>query len=92
MNLKISGVVNDSIVDGAGFRLTVFTQGVPMPVRDATTPRPTTLPADIGQLLQTSVTLRQKILCWMALLCLAANHFYSLPPVANWQKRLTALA
>ena len=29
MNLKISGVVNDSIVDGAGFRLTVFTQGCP---------------------------------------------------------------
>lgn len=27
MKIKISGVVNDSIVDGAGFRLTVFTQG-----------------------------------------------------------------
>ncbi len=27
MNIKISGVVNDSIVDGAGLRLTVFTQG-----------------------------------------------------------------
>ena len=27
MRIKISGVVNDSIVDGAGFRLTVFTQG-----------------------------------------------------------------
>lgn len=29
MRIKISGVVNDSIVDGAGFRLTVFTQGCP---------------------------------------------------------------
>ena len=27
MRIKISGVANDSIVDGAGFRLTVFTQG-----------------------------------------------------------------
>lgn len=27
MRIKISGVVNDSIVDGASFRLTVFTQG-----------------------------------------------------------------
>ena len=29
MRIKISGVVNDSIVDGNGFRLTVFTQGCP---------------------------------------------------------------
>ncbi|MBM6828982.1 anaerobic ribonucleoside-triphosphate reductase activating protein [Anaerotignum lactatifermentans] len=29
MRIKISGVVNDSIVDGSGFRLTVFTQGCP---------------------------------------------------------------
>ncbi len=27
MKIKISGVVNDSIVDGAGFRMTIFTQG-----------------------------------------------------------------
>ena len=27
--LRIAGVVNDSIVDGPGFRLTVFTQGCP---------------------------------------------------------------
>lgn len=29
MNLRIAGIVNDSIVDGPGFRLTVFTQGCP---------------------------------------------------------------
>lgn len=29
MKIKISGVVNDSIVDGTGFRLTIFTQGCP---------------------------------------------------------------
>lgn len=29
MRIKISGVVNDSIVDGSGFRFTVFTQGCP---------------------------------------------------------------
>ncbi len=29
MRIKISGVVNDSIVDGNGFRFTVFTQGCP---------------------------------------------------------------
>lgn len=27
MKIKISGIVNDSIVDGAGLRLTIFTQG-----------------------------------------------------------------
>ena len=27
MNIRIAGIVNDSIVDGPGFRLTVFTQG-----------------------------------------------------------------
>ena len=29
MNIRIAGVVNDSIVDGPGFRLAVFTQGCP---------------------------------------------------------------
>ena len=29
MNLKIAGIVNDSIVDGEGIRLTIFTQGCP---------------------------------------------------------------
>ena len=29
MELRLSGVVNDSIVDGPGLRLTVFTQGCP---------------------------------------------------------------
>lgn len=29
MNIRIAGIVNDSIVDGAGIRLTVFTQGCP---------------------------------------------------------------
>lgn len=29
MEIRLSGVVNDSIVDGAGIRLTVFTQGCP---------------------------------------------------------------
>lgn len=29
MKIRIAGVVNDSIVDGPGFRLTVFTQGCP---------------------------------------------------------------
>lgn len=29
MKLKIAGIVNDSIVDGEGVRLTVFTQGCP---------------------------------------------------------------
>ncbi|NCC15176.1 MAG: anaerobic ribonucleoside-triphosphate reductase activating protein [Clostridia bacterium] len=29
MEIRLSGVVNDSIVDGAGMRLTVFTQGCP---------------------------------------------------------------
>lgn len=27
MNIRIAGIVNDSIVDGPGFRLSVFTQG-----------------------------------------------------------------
>ncbi len=29
MELRIAGVVNDSIVDGPGFRMTIFTQGCP---------------------------------------------------------------
>ena len=29
MNMRIAGTVNDSIVDGAGLRFTVFTQGCP---------------------------------------------------------------
>ncbi|MDY2600856.1 MAG: 4Fe-4S cluster-binding domain-containing protein, partial [Eubacteriales bacterium] len=29
MKLRIAGLVNDSIVDGPGFRLAVFTQGCP---------------------------------------------------------------
>lgn len=29
MEIRISGIVNDSIVDGRGIRLTVFTQGCP---------------------------------------------------------------
>ncbi len=29
MNIRIAGTVNDSIVDGPGFRYTVFTQGCP---------------------------------------------------------------
>ena len=29
MKLRIAGIVNDSIVDGPGFRLSVFTQGCP---------------------------------------------------------------
>jgi len=29
MNIRISGIVNDSVVDGHGLRLTVFTQGCP---------------------------------------------------------------
>lgn len=29
MNIRICGLVNDSIVDGSGLRLTVFTQGCP---------------------------------------------------------------
>lgn len=29
MKLRIAGIVNDSIVDGPGFRLSIFTQGCP---------------------------------------------------------------
>ncbi|MBQ8506009.1 MAG: anaerobic ribonucleoside-triphosphate reductase activating protein [Clostridia bacterium] len=29
MKIRIAGIVNDSIVDGPGFRLTIFTQGCP---------------------------------------------------------------
>ena len=29
MKIRISGIVNDSVVDGPGFRLAVFTQGCP---------------------------------------------------------------
>lgn len=29
MNIRIAGTVNDSIVDGAGYRFTIFTQGCP---------------------------------------------------------------
>ena len=29
MKLRIAGTVNDSIVDGPGFRFTIFTQGCP---------------------------------------------------------------
>lgn len=29
MKIRLSGVVNDSIVDGPGFRLSIFTQGCP---------------------------------------------------------------
>ena len=29
MNIRVAGITNDSVVDGAGIRLTVFTQGCP---------------------------------------------------------------
>jgi len=39
MNLKIAGTVNDSIVDGPGFRFTIFVQGCPHKCRGCHNPQ-----------------------------------------------------
>ena len=38
MKLRIAGTVNDSIVDGAGIRFTIFTQGCPHRCKDCHNP------------------------------------------------------
>ena len=42
MKLRIAGTVNDSVVDGDGYRYTIFTQGCPHHCRGCQTRRPGT--------------------------------------------------
>ena len=51
MQLRIAGTVNDSVVDGDGYRFTIFTQGCPHHCRGCHNPK--TWPLDAGRLVDT---------------------------------------
>ena len=93
MRISLSGVTGDSIVDGPGLRLTIFTQGLKSTspgasavAPAATTHRRTTPKAAPGRIQRISLRRRQKIPYWTGLPFRAATPFYSLSPALPWRR------
>ena len=57
MDIRIAGTVNDSIVDGPGYRYTIFTQGCPHHCPQCQNPE--THPFDGGRVVDTEEIIRQ---------------------------------
>ena len=56
MDIRVAGIVDDSIVDGPGFRLTVFTQGCPHDCPGCHNPE--THPFDGGKVMDTGAIVK----------------------------------
>ena len=56
MDIRVAGIVDDSIVDGPGFRLTVFTQGCPHDCPGCHNPE--THPFDGGKIMDTGAIVK----------------------------------
>lgn len=87
MRISLSGVTGDSIVDGPGLRLTIFTQGCLHHCPGAaTTHRRTTPKAAPGRIQRISLRRRQKIPYWTGLPFRAATLSCSLSPALPWRR------
>ena len=84
MRISLSGVTGDSIVDGPGLRLTIFTQGCLHHCPGCHNPQ--TPKAAPGRIQRISLRRRQKIPCWTELPFRAAIRFCSLSPALPWRR------
>ena len=85
MRISLSGVTGDSIVDGPGLRLTIFTQGCLHNCPGCHNPQ-THDPNGGSWIPRIFLRQRQKIRFWTALPFRAAIPFCSLFPALPWQR------